>query len=202
MAGFGPDVRGLRIAGRSFDLLPGQSGNVRKVRGGGAHAAAPRYHARCLAYSGDLGVSVRNRLGLKSGSLAVIERGETTVVFTWLGQLLNLCLAEGIQNLGGFAEDRSFALILRKSKPGEMLDVLRAAVDALSRNNPLGDQQVEHVVDLGGHFEELSDDGKRRGREDWLDLKYLRAWVDGLQKLQVVEADSSLGIDLLTLVEA
>jgi hypothetical protein len=200
VAEFGPDVRGLRIAGRSFDILPGESGNVRKVRGGGDHAASPRYHARCLAYSGEVGVSVRNRLGLEPGSIAVIERGETAVVFTWLGQLLNLCLAEGIQSLGGFAEDRSFALILRKTKPGPTLGVLRSAVDALSRNNPLGGQRVEQVVDLGGHFEELSDDGKRRAREDWLDPKYLRAWVDGLQNLQLVEADSSLGADLLTLV--
>ena len=106
---------------------------------------------------------------------------------------MNLCLAEGVQSVGGFAEDRSFALILRKSKPGQILEVLCTAVDALSRNNPLGDERVEYVVDLGGHFEELSDDGKRRGREDWLDLKYLRAWVDGLQNLQVVEADSPWG---------
>jgi hypothetical protein len=110
-------------------------------------------------------------------------------------------LAEGVQSLGGFAEDRSFALILRKIKPGQTFGVLRSAVDALSRNNPLGDQRVERVADLGGHFGELSDDGKRRAREDWLDLRYLRAWIDGLQSLQVIAADSPLGADLLTLVE-
>ena len=75
VARFGPDVHGLRIAGRSFDVLPGQAGNIRKVRSGGKHIVPPRYHARCLAYSGDLGVSIRNRLGLEQDSLAVIERG-------------------------------------------------------------------------------------------------------------------------------
>jgi ATP-dependent helicase Lhr and Lhr-like helicase len=201
VAGLGSDLRGVRIAGRSFNILPGDTGFVRKVRTGGAHTEAPRYHARCFSYAMDVGFSLRNHLQAQPDTLPVIERGEIVIVFTWLGQLLNLCLAEGIQTIDGNADDRSFALILREIQPAQILAVLRRAVEALGRANPLGGQRVEQVVDLGAHVDELSDEGKRRAREDWLDLQFLNRWVDGLRGIQLVPAEAPLAADLLSLVD-
>jgi ATP-dependent Lhr-like helicase len=111
VAGLGSDLRGVRIAGRSFDLLPGDTEFVRKVRTGGAHSETPRYRARCFSYAMEVGFSLRNHLRAQPGTLPVIERHGVVIAFTWLGQLQNLCLAEGIQAIGGYADDRSFALI-------------------------------------------------------------------------------------------
>src|SRR5206468_1805195 len=129
---------------------------------GGDHSTPPRYHVRRLAYSGELGVAVRNRLGLESNSLAVLECNKACLALTWLGQLLNLCLVSSVKSLGGFAAERSFGLILTNTKPEQILSVLRSAIDALSRHNPLGDLPIEGFTDLGSHFDELTDEGQRR----------------------------------------
>jgi hypothetical protein len=143
VAGLSPDLRGVRIAGRSFDILPGEEGFVRKVRGGGAHSEAPRYHARCFPG----------------------------------------------------------ALLLRGVGPAQILPLLRRALDALARANPLGSQRVEQTADLGAHFDEMSADGKRRAREDWLDLPFLQRWLDSVQGVDLVQPDTPLAADLLTLAD-
>lgn len=201
VAGLGTDLRGVRIAGRSFDILPGDTEFVRKVRTGGEHSEAPRYQARCFSYAMDVGFSLRNHLQAQPDTLSVIERNGVVIAFTWLGQMLNLCLAEGIQSIDGYADDRSFALILRNIEPSQILPILGRAVEALARANPLGRQRVEQVVDLGAHVDELSGEGKRRAREDWLDLPFLNRWVDSLQGIRLVQPESTLAADLLSLID-
>jgi hypothetical protein len=201
VAGLASDLRGVRIAGRSFDLLPGDTEFVRKVRAGGAHSEAPRYHARCFSYAMDVGFSLRNHLQARPDTLLVIERHGVVIAFTWLGQLLNLCLAEGIQAINGCADDWSFAIMLRTIQPSQILTIFRRAVEALARANPLGCQRVEQIMDLGAHLDELSDEGKRRAREDWLDLPFLNRWVDSVQRIHLVQPDSRLAADLLSLID-
>ena len=49
---------GIRVAGRSYDLVPGGSTTKQRVRSGGEHIDSPRYHARWLPYAFDIGASL------------------------------------------------------------------------------------------------------------------------------------------------
>ena len=55
VAGVSGASGGVRVAGRSYELLPGGSGTRQRVRGGGEHDDSPRYHARSLPYAFDSG---------------------------------------------------------------------------------------------------------------------------------------------------
>ncbi|MHB1034775.1 MAG: helicase-related protein [Pirellulales bacterium] len=91
VAGVG-GMEGVRVAGRSYDFLPGGSATEKRVRPGGDHADSPRYHARSLPYASDMGTALAARLGVPSNALAVIRDANTLFVMTWLGRLLNSVL--------------------------------------------------------------------------------------------------------------
>ena len=121
-------------------------------------------------------------------------------VFTWLGQLGNICLAEGVAAGSGQAEAKSFALVLIGVKLDRVVEVLRSAVTSLARTT-LGTCPLEQITDLGAHFGKLTPDGQRQAREDWLDLLSLKAWLDRVIGVEAVSASIPVGTDLLTLLE-
>jgi hypothetical protein len=57
-----PANRGVRVAGRSFELLPGGSRGRQKVRATGDHRVTPRYNSQSLPYAADVGFALANLL--------------------------------------------------------------------------------------------------------------------------------------------
>jgi ATP-dependent Lhr-like helicase len=201
IAGLGHDPSGVRVAGRSYEVLPGGSPFRQKVRRGGDHADSPEYHARSLPYAFDVGASLAGHLAIPRNRLAVVRIGDNTLVMTWLGRLMNSAIAEGIRRLGRKVVEKSFSLRLPDVEAAEILPLLRRAVELVSQANPLGPMPIERLADLGPHFGELSQDSQRMAREDWLDRDFLRAWGTQIEEVQVFAPDEGRGQDLIELAK-
>lgn len=192
---------GVRVAGRSYDLVPGGSSTHRRVRSGGDHVDSPRYHARSLPYSSDLGASLAAFLGIEPSVLAVMQIGDSLLVMTWLGRLLNSVLAAGLRQRGQQVTEGSFHLTIKDGQEGSIGQTLHRAVDDVLLKNPLGAMAVERMVDLGPHFNCLSPSFQNAAREDWLDGEFLRNWIEGIREVKLIPAGSPLGDDLLSLTQ-
>jgi hypothetical protein len=200
VAGFGNRSDGVRLAGRSYEVMP-DSGNTRRVREGGQHESGPRYHTRSLPYATDIGVSTGAALGLAETRLAVVDTGAALIAMTWQGRLVNSCLAEALKTSGVEAKAKSFALLLPHVDTARVIPLLRDAAVSLDQNNPLGAFAVERVVDVGPHFHLLSPDAQQQARRDWLDSQYIARWGERLAEVVVIPCDSPLGSDLIALAD-
>lgn len=190
---------GVRVAGRSYELLPGGSGTQRRVRGGGEHEDSPRYHARSLPYAFDIGAALANRFGIESNTLVTLRVGESIVIMTWLGRLLNKVLAESIGRQGINVADGSFHLTVESKSVDDLLDLLRKSVTDVTTKNPLARINLERLIDIGPHFKLLSPAEQAKAREDWLDSEFLRNWIEGMENVQSVDANTPTGMDLLAM---
>lgn len=199
VAGVKSQTGGIRVAGRSYDLVPGGSAMSQRVRGGGEHVASPRYHARSLPYSFDVGASIAGLLGIEPTSLAVLRIGDDLVLMTWLGRLFNRVLAEGLRRRGSEVVDGSFHLAVKGITEDGLLELLRQTVKDVASKNPLAAIMPEKMVDFGPHFEQLSPMLQDKARKDWLDVEFLENWIKGIRELQTVPTDSELAADLLAL---
>jgi hypothetical protein len=199
VAAVGSQSGGIRVAGHSYDVLPGGSARKQRVRSGGEHIDSPKYHARWLPYAFDIGASLAGLLGLEAGSLVALRNGDDLVVMTWLGRLLNCVLAQGLRRYGVEVADGPFHLVVKASGEEAVLDLLRQTVQDVTTKNPLASVNLERMVDVGPHFERLSPTLQNKAREDWLDTGFLTEWINGITKLQVVPTDSELGANLLAL---
>jgi ATP-dependent Lhr-like helicase len=193
------EASGVRVAGRSFSVLGGPQRYQQLVRAGGVHHGSPKYFSRLLPYSFDLGAAVAARLGVSAKQLLVFRDGTSTVALTWLGRLLNLTVAESAKGLGQAVRASAFALHFTDLAPENVLSALKDAIGQLSVQNPLATAAIERVIDLGPHYRQLSESGRRRAREDWLDVSYLNSWVSNLSDARVVERSSELGSDVAEL---
>lgn len=191
---------GVRVAGRSYELLPGGAGTQRRVRGGGEHEESPRYHARSLPYAFDIGAALAKRFGIDSNTLVTLRVGKSIVIMTWLGRLLNKVLAESIGRHGINVADGSFHLTVEGISVDDVLDLLRQAVTDVTTNNPLAKINLERLIDIGPHFKLLSPTEQAKAREDWLDAEFLREWINQIDNVRVVNVSSPDGIDLLALI--
>ena len=199
VAGVRDQAGGIRVAGRSYNLVPGGSPFTQRVRGGGDHQDSPKYHARSLPYAFDIGASLSGFFGIHAKELVAIRVGQSVVVMTWLGRLLNAVLAKGLQKRGISVAEGSFHLTLVLDDEGALLSLLREVVQDTTSNNPLGALNTERMVDLGPHFRHLSPGHQSKAREDWLDQGFLRKWCDDLTELRIVSADTEMAADLLEL---
>jgi ATP-dependent Lhr-like helicase len=199
VAGVRGQSGGIRVAGRSYDLVPGGSPFTQRVRVGGDHQDSPKYHARSLPYAFDVGACLAALLGVRPGELVAVRVGQSVVVMTWLGKLLNAVLASGLAKRGVAVAHGSFHLTLALTDEGGLLSLIREVVEDTIRSNPLGTLKTEQMVDLGPHFRQLSPDEQTKAREDWLDEGFLRAWCEGLTEVRMVPADSETAADLLEL---
>ena len=189
----------VRIAGKSYELLPGGKPGEARIRGAGGEAGSPHYHAVKLPFSTDLGLSVAGRFGLPIDKLAVITLAGGVVVMTWLGKLLNATLAEHLKSIGRIVKAKGFALVLEGTAATEVLALLQSAVAAVVQKNPLGEMAVEQMVDVGPHFVELSTAMKILARQDWLDQTFLSRWSDSMRGIELIDPETDLGQDLVRL---
>jgi len=197
VAGVSNQTGGIRVAGRSYHLLPGGSPFTQRVRGGGDHLKSPEYHAHSLPYAFDIGASLAGFFGITANELVAIRVGQSIVVLTWLGRLLNAVLARGLKTRGFAGVEGSFHLTVVLEDETKLLPLLREAVQDVIANNPLGALNTERMVDLGPHFKYLSPFQQQRAREEWLDSAFLRSWCDELTELRMVPSDTQIGTDLL-----
>lgn len=191
---------GIRVAGRSFEVLGRPSGNQQLVRGGGEHEGSPKYYSRMLPYAYDVGVCLASRLGIPENAIFTFQAGDSLVAMTWLGRLLNLAIAESLKHLGKpTAAASAFALHFTGVTHEDVLDVIGEAVDNLSNHNPLGDAGVETVVDVGPHVNQLSESQRSQARKDWLNSPFLADWLNQRRNIRQLELDTALGEDLQAL---
>ncbi|HIO21030.1 MAG TPA: hypothetical protein EYN18_01350 [Nitrospirales bacterium] len=190
---------GVRVAGRSYELLPGGPGMQQRVRSGGEHNESPKYHARSLPFAFDIGAALAKRFEIKSNTLVTLCVGESIVIMTWLGRLLNKVLSEGIGRRGLNVADGSFHLTVESKSVDDVLSLLRQTVDDVTTNNPLAKMNPERLIDIGPHFKYLSPSEQAKAREDWLDAVFLKKWMEGIDSVQLVEASTPTGMDLIAL---
>ena len=85
VAGFEDTNEGVRIAGQSYKFLPG-TGAIRKVRSDGEHLLAPKYHAKKLPRSYDLGMVAARSLRWRGlGERFPVLWGKWRVRLLWAG---------------------------------------------------------------------------------------------------------------------
>jgi ATP-dependent Lhr-like helicase len=197
VAGVGDQVGGVRVAGRSYNLVPGGSAFSRRVRGGGDHVDSPKYHARSLPYAFDLGASLASFFEIQANELLAMRVGQSIVAMTWLGKLLNALLANGLRNRGYSVAEGSFHLTVILDDETKLLPLIREVVRGAITRNPLGALNAERMVDFGPHFKHLSPTQQERAREEWLDANFLGNWCEELSELRLVSADTQLAGDLL-----
>lgn len=196
-----PDTDAVRVAGRSWDVLPGTDDFVVAVRGGSQHGDAPGYQTRSLPYAADVGTSVARRMGAGEGRLYVLERADGLSVMTWLGRLANECLAAGLTSVGFASKASSFAVKAPARLKDGLLETLATATRALEARNPLGSMRVERFADLGPHVRLLTEGGLEAAKMDWLDVARLRAWVDGLRDVEIIRTCDPRAADFAVLAK-
>jgi ATP-dependent Lhr-like helicase len=189
---------GVRIAGKSYEVMA-DSGSTLRVREGGQYEAAPRYFARSLPYASDVGIATGAALGFASSQLAVIESGSELIVMTWQGRLVNSCLAAAMTSAGVKARAASFAVIIQGVPAFRLRTILSEAAAALATQNPLTRVTVESIVDIGPYFRLLSTDAQAIARCDWLDIQHINKWIDDVEDVVTVDPNSDLGADVVAL---
>lgn len=199
VAGVSDSSVGIRVAGRSFEILPGGTANTQRVRSGGDHDDAPRYHARTLPYAFDVGACLANYFGIGAHELLTMRIGDCTVVWTWLGKLLNSVIAACLRKRGCLVSENSFYLSLTCDH-SSLMSLLRDAVQEAEVNNPLSMLKPEEMVDFGPHFRHLSVTQQRAAREDWFDREFLNQWCKSLTTLRTIDVNSETGLELLSLL--
>lgn len=178
---------GVQVGGKSYDIVGHDGGRVRKVRATGSEQPAPLYTARSLPYASDVGRALAGRFGVDDRELWVLDLGEKALVFTWLGRLQNVCLeglmaARGVQGSG-----MSFSIHIRGVEAARCLDRIKEAVTMGRVRNPLPDKAVEKVIDIGPHFELLSEAQQRSARGDWFQIEALREVVGRWSRTRVIK---------------
>ncbi|HVC98417.1 MAG TPA: DEAD/DEAH box helicase [Pirellulales bacterium] len=199
VAGVSGPTDGIRVAGRSYDLVPGGSPFIQRVRGGGDHVDSPLYRAHGLPYAFDVGASLANHFEIPPTQLVAVRVGQSTVVMTWLGRILNSALAGALRQRAFHVSDGSFHLTVQLGQDADLLRVIREGVEDVIARNPLGRMNCERMIDLGPHYRNLSPDLQKKAREDWLDADFLQDWCNQLNEVRVVPADTQMGGDLLAL---
>ena len=199
VAGVRDSTGGIRVAGRSFEILPGGTAGTQRVRSGGDHGEAPRYHARSLPYAFDVGACLANYFGIAANELVTMRIGDGIVVWTWLGKLLNAVLGACLRKGGCVVSETSFCLSIACDE-SRLLPLLLNAVQEADVNNPLSLLKPEKMVDLGPHFRHLSPTQQSKAREDWLDSQFLRSWFEQISEVRRIPSDSELCAELMSLM--
>lgn len=192
---------GVRIAGRSYEVVAGETGNRIRVRQSGNYRVAPLYHAKSLPYAFDIGFSLSQLLAARSSELFVIRVGDGTVIFTWLGMLYNTVIAEALKISGLKTTAGPFHLLVQNSSSESLLDKLRTGIEIASIRKDFGTKDISRIVDLGPYYSLLSPALQTQAQQDWLDKEFLQTWNDQIQTLVEVPCDSDLANDLLCLMQ-
>lgn len=95
--------------------------------------------------------------------------------------------------------DGSFHLTIESKSVDDLLSFLRETVEDVTTNNPLARINPERLIDIGSHFKCLPPSEQAKAREDWLDSSFLKKWIERIDYIQVVDAATPPGIDLIAL---
>lgn len=199
VAGVSDFASGIRVAGRSFEVLPGGTEKTQRVRSGGDHVDAPLYHARPLPYAFDIGVCLANYFGITPKELVTMRMGESLVVWTWLGKLYNTFLAARLRMRGCVVSEYPFHLTIACDE-SSLMQLIRDVVRETERNDQLGVVNPEQMVDLGQHFRHLSHIQQGKAREDWFDNAFLQAWFGRISEIRSIIPEDELGMELLSIM--
>ena len=142
---------------------------------------------RNLPYAFDVGDSLANCFGIRSWRSPGDTHRGNLVVMTFLGRLFNTALAQTLDAMGVKATAASFAVACAIPSPDAVVESFRNAVAKMGRENPLGDTQVESLVDLGPHLQQLGEQAVRTSGENWLDLRFWNVWAERLRTVSVLE---------------
>lgn len=199
VAGLSDSSAGIRVAGQSFDIVPGGTARTRRIRSGGDHDIAPDYHARKLPYSFDVGACLAGYFGIAAHELVTMRFGESVVVWTWLGMLINSVLGASLKKRGWSVSVGPFHLTLA-CEESRLLPLLREAVKDVGSDNPLGTLKAEDMVVLGPHFKHLSPTQQKKAREEWLDSPFLQAWCDRISEVREMPPDGEQSPELMSVL--
>ncbi len=186
------------IAGRSYEVLSRSFGTI-KVRRVAVGGVSPRYGSRCLPYGGDVGPCLREFLDGDAHVLEIVPDGNQVVVMTWVGRLLNCALAMEMETQGLRCVGSAFALATEGLREDEAFGAVIAAAHRIIMANPLGDLNVEQLVDCGPYFENLSPEVRKAARRDWLDVAFVKQWAKGLKSWKAVDQASQRAHVLMSL---
>ena len=195
VAGLDEASGSVRVAGRSFHVLPVGDDGRQRIRSGGEPGVGPRYHARNLPYAYDIGACLSGYFNIPEKEIWNIRKDARNHVWTWLGKLMNTCLAAGIQRQGIPVSAGPFHLRF-ECDTEKILQVIQSAIDEVDARNPLSNLMPEQMVDLGPHLRSLSPSQQEQAREDWLDIDFLRIWGQRIQQVCTHPIDSPIGIQL------
>jgi ATP-dependent Lhr-like helicase len=193
---------GVRIAGKSYKLLTEENSKRLLVRADDSHSLTPFYDRRSIPYAFDVGVAIASLFQVPSTRIVYLCSGDSMVVFTWLGRLLNLAIAKSLQQSIARAEASSFSIRLPKIPHDLVIPAIRGAVNTFVSTNPFSSVKIERIIDLGPNFGMLTPDLKRLSCEDWLDIPFLQNWSKNLQTVVELSTVDELGRQLVPLVKS
>lgn len=186
VAGVETGANRIALAGQQYDIVPGGGSGTIRVRSGDGPAPSPRYHARSLPYAFDIGVAIREFLGLNPPTLAVIRRPGSLFLMTWLGRLLNEVVACGFAETGVMAKAATFAVRIDGVPGTEVLKSLVRAVSIAPQAEGLAGLRPERLSDLGPYFDELSPESQVRARRESIDFDFLSNWAASVSVLREI----------------
>ena len=128
-------------------------------------------------------------LNLSETRLLVLRPG---YVFTWFGQLHNAVLANCLGLTGVASKPKSFGIDLgRNVDCDSFLDVLRRSVESIENCLIRFEFPLETIADCRAHHSLLGSQQRDQCRTDWVDVKFLRQWIDRIDTCQTLAGDDS-----------
>ncbi len=191
--------KGVLVAGRSYDILPGSHGSQRHVRLGGQHDEPAKYGSSKLPYAFDVGASLRSHLGISRNQLVVIPLSGRIAVMTWLGSLFNSAIKRSLEMQGHRVSASSFALKFDSLDLAQVTNSLRNAVDRIDDVGMNAKFKPEQFVDMGPHVIRFGERSMQNARMDWMDKVFLSEWVEGISDVVWVDPDEPRAEDIVAL---
>jgi len=178
----------LTIAGERFVVSGQQTPGTISVRAiqNGLGTQSPEYSAKAgPGYSGDTGACLARFLNLGDSELILLRPG---FVFTWFGKLQNAVLANCLGSSGIALKPRSFGIDLGHNvECDSVLEAIRRSIESIEKRNVKYDYPLESLADCGAHHCLLGSQQRDQCRNDWVDAKFLRQWVDRITICRTLE---------------
>lgn len=192
----------LTIAGENFVVSGQQTPGTISVKSiqNGAGTQVPEYSGKAgPGYSGDTGACLARFLNLSDSELVLLRPG---FAFTWFGKLHNAILCNCLGSIGFTLKPKSFGIDLGRNVECEsVLDAFRRAIDSVEKRTVKYDFPLESLADCGAHHGLLGSQQRDQCRNDWVDDKFLRKWIDRITICKTLDANDPR-MDTLRLLAA
>lgn len=197
VARLGDATKQVSVAGTSYEIVGSYPGRQHRVRRSAQAGRAPEYHVRSLPYGEDVGIALRESLGIPRNRLIALTKDGGLVLMTWLGKPRNTILCEILASIGIRAKARSFCVQLHGVAAQLIIPKLKQALSETRLKS--FDTRLENLVDIGAHFNLLTEAEQEAAKMDWLALHYFRNWILSVEIVESEEPSSELGAKLSTL---